>query len=176
MKAPVELDDIVKGIKLVIFDVDGVLTDGSLYLGENGNEYKAFHVRDGLGLVLLKRAGLETGVITGRSSKIVSERMAALGINYLYQGQDNKLDALQDLLEKLSISPQETAYLGDDIIDLPAMTRVGFAVAVNDAHPLVIANAHAVTELEGGRGAAREFCEFILDKQNKLEDLVKAYY
>ncbi len=162
-------------IKLVVFDVDGVLTDGKLYLGENGNEYKAFNSRDGLGLVMLKNAGFHVAVITGRASQIVSDRMGALGINYIYQGQENKHDALMDLLEKLDLSPEESAYLGDDLIDLPAMNHVGLSIAVNDAHPFVIKSAHAVTENRGGKGAAREVCEFILNAQGKLEDILQQF-
>ncbi len=167
--------DKARKIKLIVFDVDGVLTDGKLYLGENGNEYKAFNTRDGLGLVMLKNAGYHVAVITGRSSKIVSERMEALGINYLYQGQENKKEALMDILGKLGLSPEESAYLGDDLIDLPAMNRVGLSIAVNDAHPFVIKSAHAVTENRGGKGAAREVCEFILKAQGKLDDILQNF-
>lgn len=162
-------------IKLMVFDVDGVLTDGKLYLGENGNEYKAFNTRDGLGLVMLKNAGFHVAVITGRSSKIVSDRMEVLGISYLYQGQDNKHDALMDLLDKLELTPDEAAYLGDDLIDLPAMNRVGLSIAVEDAHPFVKESAHAITENKGGRGAAREVCEFLLQAQGKFEEILRQY-
>jgi len=125
-------------IELAIFDVDGVLTNGGLILGENGNEYKAFHSRDGLGLVMLRESGCQIAVISGRTSNIVSERMAALGIESVYQGQNDKGKALEDLLDKLNIDAQATAYVGDDFIDLPAMRRVGLSIAVADAHPLVI--------------------------------------
>lgn len=162
-------------IELVIFDVDGVLTDGGLILGENGNEYKVFHSRDGLGLVMLRNSGCQIAVISGRSSGIVSERMAALGIEYVYQGQNDKGKALEDVLDKLNIDAKATAYVGDDFIDLPAMRHVGLAIAVADAHPLVIKHAHWVTKERGGRGAAREVCELIMHARGTLDSQVQHY-
>ncbi len=170
--------DIIKRaeqIELAIFDVDGVLTDGGLMLGENGNEYKVFHSRDGLGLVMLRNSGCHIAVISGRSSSIVSERMATLGIEYVYQGQNDKSKALKDLLDKLNIDAKATAYVGDDFIDLPAMRRVGFAIAVADAHPLVIEHAHWVTEEKGGRGAAREVCELIMHARGTLDSRIQQF-
>ncbi|MCK5667711.1 MAG: 3-deoxy-manno-octulosonate-8-phosphatase KdsC [Gammaproteobacteria bacterium] len=164
-----------KQIELAIFDVDGVLTDGGLMLGENGNEYKVFHSRDGLGLVMLLDTGCQIAVISGRSSNIVSERMAALGIEYVYQGQNDKGKALKDLLDKLNIDAKATAYVGDDFIDLPAMRRVGFAIAVADAHPLVIEHAHWVTKEKGGRGAAREVCELIMHARGTLDSKIQQF-
>ncbi len=162
-------------IELVIFDVDGVLTDGGLILGENGNEYKIFHSRDGIGLVMLRNSGCHLAVISGRSSSIVSERMTALGIEYVYQGQNNKGKVLEDLLDKLNIDAQATAYIGDDFIDLPAMRRVGLAIAVADAHPLVLEHAHWSTKERGGRGAAREVCELIMHARGTLASQVQLF-
>jgi 3-deoxy-D-manno-octulosonate 8-phosphate phosphatase (KDO 8-P phosphatase) len=162
-------------IKLVIFDVDGVLTDGGLILGESGNEYKIFHVRDGQGLVMLRDSGCQIAVITARESKIVAERMVALGIEYVYQGQNEKGWALDDLLEKLGILDEEVAYVGDDLIDLPVMTRVGFSIAVADAHPMVIEMADWKTNKPGGRGAAREVCELIMQAHGTLEVQIQHY-
>jgi len=162
-------------IELAIFDVDGVLTNGGLILGENGNEYKVFHSRDGLGLVMLRDSACQVAVISGRSSSIVSERMAALGIEYVYQGQNDKGKALDDLLEKLNIDAKATAYVGDDFIDLPAMRRVGFAIAVADAHPLVIDHAHWVTKERGGHGAAREVCELIMHARGTLDSQIQQF-
>ena len=158
-----------KQLELVIFDVDGVLTNGGLILGESGNEYKVFHSRDGLGLVMLRDSGCHIAVISGRSSSIVSERMTTLGIEYIYQGQIDKGEALDDLLDKLNIDAKSTAYVGDDFIDLPAMRRVGLAIAVADAHPLVIEHAHWVTKEKGGHGAAREVCELIMHARGTLD-------
>lgn len=162
-------------IRLVIFDVDGVLTDGGLILGESGNEYKIFHVRDGQGLVMLRDCGCKIAVITARSSNIVAERMHSLGIEYVFQGQSDKGKTVAELMEKLQILPEETAYVGDDFIDLPAMRQVGLAIAVADAHPLVQQHAHWTTKARGGRGAAREVCEFILESQGKLEAIIQGY-
>ena len=169
------IQDKVKQIELVIFDVDGVLTNGGLLLGESGNEYKVFHSRDGLGLVMLRESGCHIAVISGRSSSIVSERMTALGIEHVYQDQDDKGKALEDLLNKLNIDAQATAYVGDDFIDLPAMRRVGLAIAVADAHPLVIENAHWVTKENGGRGAAREVCELIMHARGTLDSQIQHF-
>lgn len=167
--------DRARKIRLVIFDVDGVLTDGGLILGESGNEYKIFHVRDGQGLVMLRGSGCKIAVITARSSKIVAERMRSLGIEYVFQGQNDKGKTVTELMEKLQTRPEETAYVGDDFIDLPAMRQAGLAIAVADAHPLVQQHAHWTTSARGGRGAAREVCEFILDSQDKLEAIIQGY-
>lgn len=162
-------------IKLAVFDVDGVLTNGNLILGESGNEYKCFHVRDGHGLVMLLETGCQVAVITARSSNIVAERMAQLGIQYVYQGEKDKGARLLSLIDELSLDRNEVAYVGDDVIDLPAMTRVGLAIAVNDAHPFVQEHAHWVTSKPGGHGAVREVCEAIMQAQGKLEARLQAY-
>lgn len=162
-------------IKLAVFDVDGVLTDGRLILGESGNEYKAFHARDGHGLVMLKESGCHIAVITARSSKIVAERMTSLGIEYVYQGEKDKGARLLKLIGELGLEREQVAYVGDDVIDLPAMTKVGLPIAVADARPEVKENADWTTEDCGGQGAVREVCEFILKAQGKFEDRIKAY-
>ena len=164
-----------KQIKLVIFDVDGVLTDGGLILGESGNEYKIFHVRDGQGLVMLKDTGIKIAVITARSSGIVAERMSALGIEYVFQGQYDKGKAVRELMAKLGVSKEQTAYAGDDFIDLPAMRQVGLSIAVADAHPLVKERADWTTVNRGGRGAAREVCELIMQAQGTLQAAIQHY-
>ncbi|AFL74179.1 3-deoxy-manno-octulosonate-8-phosphatase KdsC [Thiocystis violascens] len=156
-------------IRLVIFDVDGVLTDGSLFLGDDGQEYKAFHSRDGLGMTLLLDAGIRLAVITGRTSKVVRMRMESLGISDVYQGYRDKLPAYEELKQRLSLTDDLIAYVGDDVVDLPIMRRVGLAVAVGDAHPRVQQHAHWRTRAGGGQGAAREVCEFILDAQGALD-------
>jgi 3-deoxy-D-manno-octulosonate 8-phosphate phosphatase (KDO 8-P phosphatase) len=120
-------------IRLVVFDVDGVLTDGSLYIGDDGQEYKAFHSRDGHGIKMLLGHGVEIAVITGRTSRVVEHRMKNLGISHVYQGKLEKLPAFRDLLQKLDIAEEQTAYVGDDVVDLPVMRRVGLAIAVQDA-------------------------------------------
>jgi len=162
-------------IRLVLFDVDGVLTDGSLYLGDDGQEYKAFHSRDGHGMAMLKEAGVDIGIITGRTSQVVVHRMASLGIEHVYQGQRDKLPAFEALLAKLGISADEVAFVGDDVVDLPILTRVGLAIAVADAHPLVVRHAHWRTPNPGGRGAARDVCELILEARDQLDALLRRY-
>jgi len=153
-------------IRLVIFDVDGVLTDGSLYLGDDGQESKAFYARDGLGMKMLQDTGVEIGVITGRTSQVVAHRMNSLGIQHVFQGRIEKLPAFEELCALLRLDTSQVAYVGDDVIDLPVLRRVGLAVAVADAHPLVIRHAHWHTPSPGGRGAARDVCELIMQAQN----------
>lgn len=164
-----------KQIKLVIFDVDGVLTDGSLFLDDKGIEYKAFHSRDGHGMKMLQESGVPIGIITGRTSQLVTYRMESLGIQHVYQGQLDKLPAFYALMEKLELSPQQVAYVGDDVVDLPIMTKVGLAIAVQDAHPAVKQHAHWQTPEAGGRGAARAVCELIMNAQGTWEEKLKGY-
>ena len=156
-------------IKLVVFDVDGVLTDGSLFIGDAGEEYKAFHAKDGLGMKLLQATGVEIGIITARTSELVQHRMESLNIQHIYQGRLNKLPALEEIINKVGVSFDETAYVGDDVIDLPAMRKVGLAISVQDAHPLVKQHSHWQTPHVGGRGAARDVCELIMEAQNTLQ-------
>ena len=162
-------------IRLVIFDVDGVLTDGSLFLGDDGQEYKAFNSRDGHGIKMLKKHGTEVAIITGRTSQVVEHRMANLGIEHLYQGKLDKLPAYEELAAKLGIPASETAYVGDDVVDLPVMRRVGLAIAVQDAHPLVRAHSHWQTPSPGGRGAARDVCELLMEAKGVLQDELNRY-
>jgi 3-deoxy-D-manno-octulosonate 8-phosphate phosphatase (KDO 8-P phosphatase) len=162
-------------IRLVVFDVDGVLTDGRLYLGDDGQEYKAFHSRDGHGMKMLKESGVEIGIITGRTSQVVEHRMASLGIEHVYQGQRDKLPAFLNLLAELGLTAEGVAYVGDDVVDLPILVRAGLAIAVADAHPLVTRHAHWQTPHPGGRGAARDVCELILEAQGVLEGLLQRY-
>ncbi len=162
-------------VRLVIFDVDGVLTDGSLFFGDDGQEYKAFHSRDGHGMKMLQETGVEIGIITARTSQVVEYRMNNLGIRHVYQGKLDKLPAYDELVAKLGLAPQQVAYVGDDVIDLPVMRRSGLAVAVQDAHPLVKQHAHWISEHGGGRGAARDVCEFIMRAQGTLERQLQKY-
>lgn len=161
--------DKARHIKLVIFDVDGVLTDGSLFLGDDGLEYKAFHSKDGLGMKLLQASGVEIGIITARSSKVVEHRMHSLDIKHVYQGRLDKREAFDELLGKLGLKHEQVAYVGDDVIDLPVMRKAGLAIAVQDAHSLVKQHAHWQTPHNGGRGAARDVCELIMEAQGTLQ-------
>ncbi len=162
-------------IKLVIFDVDGVLTDGSLFLGDDGQEYKAFNSRDGHGMRMLQDSGVSVGIITGRSSQVVTHRMQSLGIEHVFQGRVHKVPAYEELLATTELDASQVAYVGDDVVDLGVMKRVGLAIAVQDAHPLVKQHAHWITEHGGGRGAARDVCELIMGAQGTLERELEKY-
>ncbi len=164
-----ELTQRAQAVRLVVFDVDGVLTDGSLFLGDDGQEYKAFNSKDGHGMKMLQQSGVPIGIITGRTSNVVAKRMESLGIEHVYQGQLDKLPAFEALCAKLGVGPEQVAYVGDDVVDLPIMLRCGLAIAVADAHPLVHKHAHWSTDLPGGRAAAREVCELIMQAQGTLE-------
>ncbi|OAT52741.1 3-deoxy-manno-octulosonate-8-phosphatase KdsC [Providencia heimbachae] len=157
-------------IKLLICDVDGVMSDGLIYMGNNGEELKAFNVRDGYGIRCLLTSDIEVAIITGRQAKLLEDRAKTLGITYLYQGQSDKLLAYRELLDTLQLTEDETAYIGDDLIDWPVMAKVGLSVAVADAHPLLLTKADYVTKIGGGKGAVRELCDLILLSQNKLKE------
>lgn len=162
-------------IRLVIFDVDGVLTDGSLYIGDDGQEYKAFNSKDGHGMVMLQHSGVQIGIITGRTSEVVRIRMESLGIAHVYQGKREKRPAYEEIKAASGLGDEVIAYVGDDVVDLPVMTRVGLAIAVQDAHPLTKRHAHWTTPSGGGRGAAREVCELIMEAQGTLDAAMRHY-
>lgn len=161
--------DKAREVRLLICDVDGVLSDGLIYMGNQGEELKAFNVRDGYGIRSLLTSGIDVGIITGRSAKLLVDRCKTLGITHLYQGQSDKILAFNDLLDKLSLQASQVAYIGDDLIDWPVMSRSGLSVAVADAHPMLLPRADYVTRIAGGRGAVRELCDLILLAQGKLE-------
>ncbi len=162
-------------IKLVAFDVDGILTDGRLILGDKGEEFKAFYTQDGQGLVMLLNAGFELAIITGRKSKIVEERMRELGIKHVYQGCSDKLAVFEKILADTGLTADQAAYMGDDLPDLPVIRRAGLGITVADAHEFVRQHADLQTQKRGGRGAAREVCDLIMDAQGLLEKLYKKY-
>ncbi|MDP2636539.1 MAG: 3-deoxy-manno-octulosonate-8-phosphatase KdsC [Pseudoalteromonas sp.] len=156
-----------KKVKLLICDIDGVFSDGRIYLGNQGEELKAFNTKDGFGIKALINSDIEVAVITGRHSHIVQQRMTSLTVKHIYQGQENKLQAYQELKDKLALTDEQIAYIGDDGPDLPVMQQVGFAVAVNDAHPLVKRIAHYTTMLPGGFGAVRELTDLLMLENGK---------
>jgi 3-deoxy-D-manno-octulosonate 8-phosphate phosphatase (KDO 8-P phosphatase) len=164
-----------KQLKLLILDVDGVLTDGKLFFDGQGNEYKCFHARDGHGIKLLRQTGVEVAIISGRKSNSVALRMQSLGIDLVYQGYENKIAAFDEIVEKTGIMPEQMAHVGDDLLDLPIMVRVGLAIAVNDAVAAVKARADWCTGLPGGTGAVREVCDLIMQAQGRFDDVLKTY-
>ncbi len=157
----------VKKIKLLLLDVDGVLTDGSIVLDNEGNELKAFHVRDGHGIKLAQRAGIVVGIITGRKSEVVNIRARELGIQEVHQGAKEKIDVYNTIIAKHGIQDDEVAFMGDDIVDLDILKRVGMAVTVSDADPSVRPHVDVITKAAGGRGAVREFINLILKYRDK---------
>lgn len=161
------IDERLKRIKLLIMDVDGVLTDGRLYFGPTGEELKAFHVRDGQGIVMFHAAGFRTGIISGRNSPIVELRAKQLGVEFILQGRNEKVPAFNEMITTAGVSADETAFIGDDTPDAELFPLVGLSVAVADAHNAVKAAAHHITSLPGGRGAVRELIDLIMAANNK---------
>lgn len=159
----------LQAIKLLVLDVDGVMTDGGLTLGDDGQEYKTFHAHDGLGMKLLKASGVELAIITGRTSEVVKKRALSTGVAHFYQGAEDKLLAFQALLSASGLKPEQCAFMGDDVVDLPAMLQCGIAFAVPNAAELVLAHAHYVTRKKGGHGAVREVCELIMRAQGQFD-------
>lgn len=162
-------------IQLAIFDVDGVLTDGRLYYDNNGNEFKAFHAQDGHGMKQLQQAGIPIAIITARQSALVTKRMSDLGIQYVFQGARDKLSVFEQLISNLSLSADSVCYIGDDLLDLPIMQRCGLAISVPNGYVGVKSRAHYITQASGGKGAAREICDIILNAQGKLDALIAKY-
>jgi 3-deoxy-D-manno-octulosonate 8-phosphate phosphatase (KDO 8-P phosphatase) len=165
----------VKQLKLLILDVDGVLTDGRLFFDDNGKEYKCFHARDGHGIKLLRQSGVEVAVISGRKSNSVAIRMQTLGVQLVYQGHENKRAAFTEILQHLNLSPKQVAHVGDDVLDLPIMVQAGFGVAVADAHFAVKQRADWCTQIAGGQGAVREVCDLIMQVQGTFDVMLQTY-
>ncbi|WP_110954104.1 KdsC family phosphatase [Anaerosinus massiliensis] len=162
-------------VKVIIFDVDGVLTSGKLNFSKNGELFKNFDVYDGMGISLLHNAGIKTAIITGRKSDIVMIRSQELKITDVYQGNNDKIYALKDLQKKYHLQLDEIAYVGDDLLDLPVLVQVGFACSVNNAVQEVKNMVHYVSRANGGNGAVREISELILKAQNKWDDIIASY-
>ena len=170
-----EVESRAARVRLLLLDCDGVLTDGRITPVEGGEELKSFHTRDGHGLVMLHRAGLRSGIISGRRSRLVELRAADLGVSFVRQGVHDKVGAFESLLSEAGVEPSQAAYVGDDVVDIPLMRRCALAVAVADATEDTRAAAHYVTRLPGGFGAAREVCELILKAQGRWDELMKRY-
>jgi len=170
------VEERLKKIKLLILDVDGVLTDGRIIFDSNGVESKFFNVKDGHGIKMLQRAGIEVGIISGRESVVVANRAAELGIGQVYQKSLDKLVPYRQMLEATGLGDQEVAFMGDDIIDIPIMRRVGFASAPADAVAEVVPFAHFVARNRGGWGAVREICDLLLKAQGSWDSVTSRYY
>lgn len=163
-------------IRLLLLDVDGVMTDGRIVYDNNGVETKAFDVKDGHGLKLIQRAGIQVGIITGRQSDIVTRRAAELGIDLVYQGAKDKTEPLREILAALALDPSEVAYVGDDLVDLPVMRLVGFSATVADAVDELKPLVDLVTSRAGGRGAVREICDFLLKESGRWDAVTRRYF
>lgn len=170
-----EIEKRAARVKLLLMDCDGVLTDGRITLLPDGDEHKSFHTRDGHGLVLLHRAGLSSGIISGRTSSAVTRRASDLGIRYVRQGTWDKIVEFEETLAEAGVDESEAAFIGDDVTDIPLMQRVGLAVAVADATEETRAAAHYVTQLPGGFGAVREVTDLILKAQGRWTELMRKY-
>jgi 3-deoxy-D-manno-octulosonate 8-phosphate phosphatase (KDO 8-P phosphatase) len=162
-------------VRLMIFDVDGILTDGSLHYGADGESIKTFNVLDGHGIKLLQQSGVATAIISARKSAIVARRAADLGIAHVHQGVHDKRSAFEQLLAACKLGMDECGFVGDDVIDLPILLRVGFAASVPNAHAEVRRRVHYVTQASGGRGAAREICDLLLHAQGNYENAIAPY-
>ncbi len=169
------LIEAAKNIKLLVLDVDGVMTDGRIYYGNYGDELKAFDVKDGFGIVLLKRAGIETVIITAKKSKVARLRAKDLGIRYVYENS-SKLKVFNKVLKKFRLARTQVCFIGDDLIDIPVLKYTGLSVTVPQAVDEVKATAAYITKAKGGRGAVREICELILKSQGKWEEATKKYF
>ncbi len=175
METSAEVERRAARVQLLLLDCDGVLTDGRITPVAGGDELKSFHTRDGHGLVMLHRAGLRSGIISGRTSRLVEARAADLGVAFVRQGALDKIEAFESLMSEAAVGPERAAFVGDDVVDIPLMRRCGLAVAVADATPDTRAAAHYVTRLPGGFGAVREVCELILKAQGRWEELMRRY-
>jgi 3-deoxy-D-manno-octulosonate 8-phosphate phosphatase (KDO 8-P phosphatase) len=169
------IQDRARHIKLLLMDCDGVLTDGRIWLFDNGEEQKGFHTRDGLGIELWHRAGLKSGIISGRNSTAVERRAQGLGMSFVVQGVKDKVQAFEETVAQACVTTDEVAFIGDDLNDIPLMLGSGFAVAVADAAIEARERAHYVTKLAGGQGAVREVIELILKAQGRWDELTADY-
>lgn len=177
MSRPYNMDNVKRAakVRLMIFDVDGVLTDGSLHYGPEGEMMKTFNVHDGLGIKLLQESGVQTAIISARRSATVAARAKDLGIEFVHQGGHDKLTPFRALLQQLGLTEEQVGFIGDDVVDLPILSRVGFAVSVPNGRPEVHSRAHHITEAAGGRGAVREVCEFVLRAQGNYERIMAQF-
>jgi 3-deoxy-D-manno-octulosonate 8-phosphate phosphatase (KDO 8-P phosphatase) len=176
MISDLDLQQKLDRIQLLLLDVDGVLTDGRIIYHDNGDETKVFHVRDGMGIRLLLLSGIQVGIATGRTSPALSHRCRNLGITLIFDGLKEKIPVLERIFQKTGVSAEQIAFVGDDLMDLAIMKRVGMAFAVSDAHEMIIQHADWVTSCNGGQGAVREVCELILKKKGLWNRIIQRFY
>jgi 3-deoxy-D-manno-octulosonate 8-phosphate phosphatase (KDO 8-P phosphatase) len=170
-----ELQARARRIKLLLLDVDGVLTDGRLYFSNQGDEFKTFNTLDGQGIKMLQKSGVKVGIITGRTSNLVSKRASDLGIKILVQGREDKWDALQEILVEYPLDLQDIAFMGDDWPDLTIMCRVGLALTPANGHLSVVERSHWQSQARGGEGAVREVCDMLMKAQHTFDEILKPY-
>lgn len=175
LELKIDIEERARRVRVLLMDCDGVLTDGRIWLTADGEEQKAFHVRDGQGIALFHAAGLKTGVISGRTSLALERRAAELGISFIRQNVEDKVASMQEILAELSISPNECAYIGDDLADIPVMKRVGLAFAVADAADEAKQAAHSTTTRNGGHGAVADVCCLILKAQGRWDEVISRF-
>ncbi len=173
MDIKTEIQERAKQVRLALFDVDGVLTDGNIHIDAQGEEVKTFNTQDGHGIRLLQHYGIQVGVITGRSSKALTHRMQDLNVEHVYQSVIDKQSVFQGLLKKLNLNNEQTSFVGDDIVDLQVMSQCGLSIAVANAHDFVKQHAHWQTTARGGHGAVREVCELLLESQGLLQQALE---
>ena len=175
MKLNDETIEIANQVKLLVLDVDGVLTDGGIYFDDSGKELKKFNSLDGYGIKMLLSSGIEVAVISSRSTSSVAYRMEGLGVKHCYQNQSDKNIKMQQILDTLSLNVDQVAFVGDDVMDLTVMKKIALPIAVANAHPFVKEHALLITENRGGKGAVREVCDFLLKAHSKYDDLMKSH-
>ena len=175
MKLDDDTIEIARQVKLLVLDVDGVLTDGGIYFDDSGKELKKFNSLDGYGIKMLLSSGVEVAVISSRSTPSVAHRMEDLGVKHCYQDQSDKNIKMQQILGTLSLNVDQVAFVGDDVIDLPVMKKIALPIAVANAHPFAKEHALLITENRGGNGAVREVCDFLLKAHSKYDDLMKSH-
>lgn len=167
--------DKAKAIRLLILDVDGILTTGAIYYGKDGFEMRGFHIHDGMGMKLLQKANIQVAIISSKKSEAVERRMKELNVEHVYLGQENKLPAYEELKQKLRLTDNDIAYMGDDLPDLPLLRRAGLAITVPQAPEIIRQHVDYITKIKPGKGAVREACEFILEAQGQLQSVIQSY-
>lgn len=164
-----------KAIRLLLLDIDGIMTDGIIYYGPQGMQYKGFHIQDGLGIKLLQQIGVQVGIISGKKADYIYERLTSLNIDHIYLGYENKLPIYEKLRTTLGLKPEQVAYMGDDLLDIAILQRVGLSITVPDGNPIVQRYTAMITKRTGGKGAVREVCDFIIQAQDQEQAVINSF-